>query len=118
MSHLSLLRASGEFNNTTYQLGAVMHRDGFVGVAAGDELIAFAEAAVRRDDDAILRSRASIIHALGMAAMLDAAAVIGGFEGITRIADATGIPLEPEKANKTADFRTALAIDRFQREKW
>jgi hypothetical protein len=115
---LSLLRASGQFNNDTYELGAVMHGDGFVGVAAGNDLIAFADAAVRRDEDVILRSRESITHALGMAAMLDAAAVIGGFDGITRIADATGIPLEPEKANTTADFRTALAIDRFQLEKW
>jgi hypothetical protein len=118
VSHLSLLRASGEFTNTPYELGAVMQGDGFVGVAAGDDLIAFAGAAVQRDDGAILRNRKSIIHALGMAAMLDAAAVIGGFDGITRIADATGIPLEPKKANETADFRARLAIDRFQGEKW
>jgi hypothetical protein len=49
--------------------------------------------------------------------MLDAAGVIGGFDGITRIADATGIPLEPAKAEQTADFRMTLGIDRFQREK-
>ena len=61
--------------------------------------------------------RAAVVRALHEAAMLDAAAVIGGFDGITRIADATGIPLEPAKAEQSADFRTALDIDRFQREK-
>jgi len=88
-----------------------------VGVAAAAELLAFADAAVRRDDGAVLRSRSSIVSVLGESAMLDAAGVIGGFEGITRVADATGIPLEPAKAEQTADFRTMLGIDRFQREK-
>lgn len=45
--------------------------------------------------------------------MLDAAAVIAGFDGITRIADATGIPLEPPKAEAVADLRTTLRLDRF-----
>ena len=49
--------------------------------------------------------------------LTDAAGVIGGFDGITRIADATGIPLEPEKAAMTADFFDALDIGRFRREK-
>ena len=30
-----------------------------------------------------------------------------------RVADATGIPLEAEKAQASADFRTALGLDRF-----
>ena len=49
--------------------------------------------------------------------MLDAAAVIGGFDGITRIADAIGIPLEPAKQEQTADFFDALGIGRFRLEK-
>ena len=48
--------------------------------------------------------------------MIDAAAVIGGFDGITRIADAIGIPLEPAKAEQTADFFAALEIGRFRAE--
>ena len=49
--------------------------------------------------------------------MIDAAAVIAGFDGITRIADATGIPLEPPKAEAVADLRTTLGLDRFVTEK-
>ena len=49
--------------------------------------------------------------------MLDTAAVIGGFDGITKVADATGIPLEPGKAAESADWRTSLGIDRFVAEK-
>jgi hypothetical protein len=47
--------------------------------------------------------------------MADAAAVIAGFNGITRIADATGIPLEEIKAAQTRDFRAELAIDAYWR---
>ena len=94
-----------------------MTGSGDVGVAAAAELLAFADAAVQRDDEAVLLSRNSIVTVLGESAMLDAAGVIGGFDGITRVADATGIPLEPAKAEQTADFRMTLGIDRFQREK-
>jgi hypothetical protein len=88
-----------------------------VGVTGAADLMAFADAAVRHDPSGIARSRTSLVGSLGEAAMLDAAAVIGGFDGITRIADATGIPLEPAKAEQTADFRAALGIDRFRHEK-
>ena len=50
---------------------------------------------------------------LGPAGLVDAAGVIGLFNAIDRIADATGIPLEPEKAEASADFRAALGLDRF-----
>ena len=35
------------------------------------------------------------------------------YDAIDRIADATGIPLEPWKAEQTADFRAALGINQF-----
>jgi len=50
--------------------------------------------------------------------MVDAAAVIGGFNGISRIADATGIPLEAPKAEQTADLRGVLQLDDFEAAKW
>jgi hypothetical protein len=59
------------------------------------------------DDSALTRVR----HALAMA--LGAAGVVGLFNAIDRVADATGIPLEPEKAAASADFRAALNLDQF-----
>ena len=84
-----------------------------VGVDHATLLGRFADAAVACDGAALSTSRARLVEAIGEAAMIDAAAVIGGFNGISRIADATGIPLEAPKAEQTAGLRTDLGIDRF-----
>ena len=96
-----LLRASGQTHNRTYQLATVTGTgEGDSGVPDGRFLVAFAEAVLGEDDDALVRAR-------------DAAGVVGLFNAIDRVADATGIPLEPEKAAASLDFRAALDLDRF-----
>jgi hypothetical protein len=52
-------------------------------------------------------------QALGIKGLVDAAAVVGFFNAIDRVADATGIPLDPERLESTADFRAELCIDGF-----
>ena len=88
------------------------------GVPQAKELVAFADAAIGTDAEALDQARAALISVLGAEAMVDAAAVIGGFDGITRIADATGIPLEAPKAEQTADLRGLLQLDEFAAAKW
>ena len=83
------------------------------GVTHGDVLVRFAEAVLGDDDAALAAARGRVTAALGPAGLIDAAGVVGLFNAIDRVADATGIPLEPEKAAATSDFRTALAIDGF-----
>lgn len=63
------------------------------GVEHGDVLVAFAEAAVGGDASAIAFTRQRVIDAMGVEAMVDAAAVVSNFERMVRIADGTGIPL-------------------------
>jgi hypothetical protein len=55
----------------------------------------------------------ALIACIGAAAMTDAAAVIAGFDAITRVADGSGIPLEPPKAEASADWRASLGIDAY-----
>jgi hypothetical protein len=107
---LALLRASGP-----YELSGVTQGNGLATrVPGGRELLNFVDAALNRDTSALNAARAAVIAAVGTAGMEDAAAVIGGFDGITRIADATGIPLEPAKAEAAQDFIEVLGINRFQ----
>ncbi len=87
-------------------------RDG--GVPHGDALVAFAEAVLATGDTALAAARARLRALIGPEGLVDAAAVVGLFNAIDRVADATGIPLEPEKAAATSDFRAALALDQFR----
>jgi hypothetical protein len=54
-----------------------------------------------------------LVARIGTEAMIDAAAVIAGFDAITRVADGSGIPLEPPKAEASADWRASLGIDAY-----
>ena len=65
------------------------------------------------DNDRLTRARAGLSERLGAKGLVDAAAVVGFFNAIDRVADATGIPLDPERLEGTADFRAELGIDRF-----
>jgi hypothetical protein len=112
-----LLRASGRHAGREFNLDAVMRGDPGSDVPHGPALLAFADAVLGRNDAELTRARQAVRTALGEAALIDAAAVIGGFDGITRIADATGIPVEPEKVELAADFFDVLDIGRFRREK-
>ena len=89
-----------------------------VGVAHAGELLAFADAAVSFDPQKTKIARDTLLTCMGEAAMIDAAAVIAGFNGITRIADATGIPVEDGKAADTVSWRVALGIDRMPMHKF
>ena len=89
-----------------------------IGVSAAAELIAFAEAAIAGEAEKIALARSAVVAHLGEPAMIDAAAVIAGFDGITRVADATGIPLEPARAADTVDLRAQLGLERFVAAKW
>ena len=109
-----LLRASGSTHNKTYQLATVTGAaEGDGGVPSGDLLIAFAEVVLGEDDRALAQARAALMAALGPPGLVDAAAVVGLFNAIDRVADATGIPLEPEKAAATTDMRAALGIGKY-----
>lgn len=79
----------------------------------GATLAEFAEAIEARDPARVAAARAALHAALGPAALVDAAAVAAIFNGLVRVADATGIPLEDDKAAQTEDFRTRLNIGKY-----
>ena len=81
----------------------------------GQVLLAYADAAVAETPDLTLR-RQTVANTLGQAAMVDASAVIAIFQAVVKIADATGIPLEDQKAEISADFREELGINTYKLE--
>jgi len=93
-----------------------MNGNGGSGVAGEAELLAFADA-VLGAAGGLAAARQAVAARLGDQAMGDAAAVIAGFDAITRVADGSGIPLEPPKAEATAEWRASLGIDDYWRKK-
>lgn len=88
-----------------------MQGAGGSGVGHDAALLAFVDAVI--DDHDVAQRRAAVVAAIGEEAALDAAAVIAGFDAITRVADGSGIPLEPAKAEASADWRARLGIDDY-----
>lgn len=84
------------------------------GIPHGRLLAAFAEAAIAGAPAALEAARAALRAAAGTAALVDAAGIVGFFDGINRVADATGTPLDGWVAAETASMRSELGIDAIE----
>jgi alcohol dehydrogenase class IV len=83
------------------------------GVPNGALLMRFADAVLTGSDDDLAAVRAEIADTMGGEALTDTAAVAALFNAIDRVADSTGIELEAEKAEMTADFRADIGVNDF-----
>ena len=90
---------------------------GDTGVEHGAILIELADAMLDTDDARLAAAREAVLEAIGSAALVDAIAVAALFNGIDRIADATGAPLEQVKADATVGLRSEIGIDAFGEQK-
>jgi hypothetical protein len=88
-------------------------RHGNGGVAHGARLLAFTDAAMRGDASALAHERAALRAELSDAAFVDVCAVIGFFNIVDRVADATGIPLDEPLLLMSGDVRAELDLARF-----
>lgn len=83
------------------------------GVEHGARLLAFTDAVIHDDDEALQRERSALRAVLSPEAFVDACAVIGAFNVVDRIADATGIPLDSPLAATSGEVRRELNLARF-----
>jgi hypothetical protein len=109
-----LLRASGQFENGNYDVNSVTSDDIDPGVPHGEWLRALTEAAIRGDWLQLGNIRPQAEAAMGEQQTLDALTVAAAFNGITRVADATGIPLDQNTADTTVEMREETGIQRFE----
>ena len=83
------------------------------GIDHGAALVAFTDAVMGSDDDALVRERSRLRGLLSPEAFIDTCATIGGFNVVDRIADATGIPLDDALHGMSAEVREELDLGRF-----
>ena len=107
-----MLRVSSTIQGEEANLQTIVQGDAAAsGVDGQAELLALVDATLDADASAHLgEAQRRLAERLGDAALVDAAAVIGNFERMTRIADGTGIPLDAPVAAMTADLREDLGI--------
>jgi hypothetical protein len=95
----------------------VINGEGDGGVPLGGELVKFAEAVASGDGPgnavALQTCREALLAAAGSDVLVDAAAVAGNFQRMVRIADATGIPLDPIVGSLGNPVQDALDLHRF-----
>ena len=108
-----LLRASGRQENRDYDLTAVTHGERRSGVEQEDWLKPLTEEAIRGEWLALARTLEAASKAIGREMAVDCLVVASAFNGITRVADATGIPLDENTEMTTSDMRAAVGLDAF-----
>ncbi len=110
-----MLRASIEYAGGDATLSGIAEgaKAGDAGIAHGEKLAAFVDAALGADPAQLATARDALRAAAGSAALVDAAAVIGNFERMVRIADGTGIPLDGVVAALSSDIREDIGVEAF-----
>lgn len=109
-----LLRASGEKAGFDVDLSVAIDpsAEGDAGVPNGELLLRFASAANNRSPE-LAAAREALKEAVGPEGLLEAAATVAIFNGLVRVADGTGIQLDPAMLTATVDDRAALGLDAF-----
>src|SRR5207253_2136937 len=82
------------------------------GFVPGARLIAFTDAVLGSDDERLARERDALRAVVTPEAFVDTCALIGAFNVVDRVADATGIPLDAMLYEGSQDVRDELGLAR------
>jgi hypothetical protein len=108
-----LLRASSQQEHLAPDLNSVTSDHTDPGVPQGDWLRRLTETTIHNDWLALEGLRKEAAQAIGAQQTIDVLTVAAAFNGITRVADATGIPLDAPTESSTRDMREQTGIQRF-----
>ncbi len=110
-----MLRVSAQTTNTEIDIQGVNGDAAGAarGIEFGTELMQFAEAVARRDQDALDQARQTLLEKAGPRVLVDAAGVAANFQRMVRIADSIGIPVDNMEAELGQKVRSDLNLERF-----
>ncbi|MGK0225151.1 MAG: hypothetical protein ACI9ON_004411 [Limisphaerales bacterium] len=109
-----LLRRSGEKTDQAFHLEAITEADDeSIGVQDEATLLEIVDAVFYADPVQLEKARERGLAVLGAVALVDAIGVAAAFNGITKIANATGIPLDESTEAQTVEMRQKTSIDEF-----
>ena len=111
-----MLRESVQQTGVEFELTSLSGQEADGTVPHQDLLLDFAEAVVLRDRAEAERLRPTVIEALGPAGYFDACGVIAGFHGFSRIADASGVPLDERYQAEAEAVKAQTGVREFAAE--
>ena len=113
LSHTGMLSWSSEVNQLPVDIRAVT--DGTVDplLPGGLSLLRLVDAVLARSTPDIKAAGETVAAELGSAGLVDAAAVIGNFQMMNRVADGTGMPTGRGSRIRNAALIELLGLDRF-----
>ena len=110
---MALLRESSQALGVAADLeAALLDPASDAGVPHGRILKGFARAAIL-EPEALDGRTAELRSAVGEEGWLEAVSTVAAFEGLVRVADATGIEVDDQVYASSVGFRSALGIDRY-----
>ncbi len=79
-------------------------------IPGGNALLDLVDVALGKSDKPLLDAQQAIINTLGPEALVDAAAVLGNFEMMNRVAEGTGIPIPQQSIDRESEIVAALGL--------
>ena len=105
-----MLSWSSNATGDRVDLTAVAEGRSGVGIDHDATLVRFATACGRLDDAELDAARTALVDDTDEAFMIDAAAVAANFEMMTRLADATGATMPPDRIEQAASAIGAMGV--------
>ena len=108
-----LLSLSGDKTGKEYNLNAVNTPSGLAGVEDEHWIRLITELTMTKEWEQLSQTREEAAQIIGEQKVVDTLVVASAFNGITRVADATGIPLDVDTEKNTAQMRTDTGVQSF-----
>ena len=117
LAHTGMLSWSSETTNTLVDVRAVTDPTVDPLIPGGVALLRYADAVVAQSTEEIRTTGETLGGDLGPAGLVDAAAVVGNFQMMNRVADGTGIPVDRGMRIRNAELIELLDLDRLDHTK-
>ena len=108
-----MLRASAQATTTPLEPRAITDRSLDPLLPHGHTLLDFVDAVLVGPESDLAQARETMLEQMGPASLVDASGVVGNFQMMNRIAEATGMPVGKGTLKRTAEWRALLGLDRF-----
>jgi len=105
-----MLQWSTETHGYRLDLAAVADPSIHAGIPGARALVGLVDANLGDDESLQDQARHETIDELGSEGFVDAAAVIGNFEMMNRVAEGTGIPIAPQALEREAEMMRTLGL--------